>query len=378
MKKKFNILQVTGYLEMGVLETLIVEICKSINREKFNIQVLCLIHYDLIYKENLNRKGIPVYLMRKNGRLDLSFFRKFINFIKDKKIDLIHTHSGCLFNSAICGQLSGLKGIIYTAHGLPIKTDLKSTIEDTIASLMVDRIIAVSDEIKDDLRKRLPLSQNKISLISNGVDTTIFLPVQDQNTINEVKKTYQIPLDKKIIGTVGRLEKIKNYDMLIQCFRKVIENYGYIAHLVFIGDGSERESLKALVRKLDLIENISFLGTQYNLYNIITIFDIFTISSFSEGMSIALLEAQSCGIPAVVTNVGGNSKIIKNNHNGFLCQSNNPDDMYRKISMLLDDSHIQKKLGQNARNTVVNHFDLHVMVRSYEDIYQKILSKSHR
>lgn len=372
MKKRINILQVTLCLEIGGLESLIIEICKHIDKTKFNIEILCLMRCDPIYRKILSQQGISVHILKKNRAFDIPFIIKFVSFLRHRKINILHTHSGCFFDSAICSSLAGGVRSIYTAHGLPLDTGCQSRIEDNIASLIIDRIIAVSDEIKADLQKRLPFSKRKINLIINGVNTSIFQPIQDQREIDATKIFLQIPLKKKVIGSVGRLEDIKNYDLLLRVFAKLAREHGNNVHLVLVGDGDEREKLENTVRDLDIFQNTSFLGIQYDIQKILPIFDVFALTSLSEGTCISLLEAQACGIPAVVTNVGGNSKIIKDGYNGFLCRKDDLDDIVRKIIILLVEDKMHKDFSIRSRNKVLDDFNLSSMVRSYENLFEMI------
>jgi glycosyltransferase involved in cell wall biosynthesis len=256
---------------------------------------------------------------------------------------------------------------------LPIDNSLQARLEDYTSALMTDKIIGVSEEIKEDLRRRLPVSTEKLDIIINGINTSVFKPNGNHKDIDELKKRFHIPQGKKIIGSVGRLEKIKNYRMLIQSFAELIKNQGGIAHLAFVGDGSERDNLENYSRELEISDHISFLGKQYHIEKILPIFDIFTLSSLSEGTSISLLEAQSCGIPAVVTDVGGNSNIVKHGYNGFLCKVNGYKDMAEKLAAVLKNENLRNEMKNHARSVALERFDLSSMVRAYEQLYETLI-----
>jgi glycosyltransferase involved in cell wall biosynthesis len=336
---KINILHITLYLEIGGLETLVVEMCRHIDREKFNLSVLCLIEFDPAYKKQLEKIGISVNLIEKHGPFDFKFFLKIIKFITREGVDIIHSHSGCFFNAAMCAFFAKTKGIIYTAHGMPVETGMQSRIEDFIAAAITDRIVAVSEEIKEHMSQLFPTQKKKIMLIINGVDTGLYSPSVDSDKLNELKTDHNIPLEKVIIGTVGRIEDVKNYQMLIRSFAGLLRNNPNRIHLIFIGDGSERENLEKMSDKLGVRNNISFLGIQYELYNIVPMIDIFVLSSLTEGTSVSLLEAQSCGIPAVVTNV-----------------------------------EMRSQMHHNARSMVLNNYNINSMVNSYEKLYELMMA----
>ena len=117
-----------------------------------------------------------------------------------------------------------------------------------------------------------------------------------------------------------------------------------------------------LLHLLYIEDHISFLGVQYELHNIIPMLDIFALSSLSEGTSVSLLETQSCGIPAVVTDVGGNANIIKDGYNGFLCHVNDYAGMADKIDIMLSDRNLFRQMQNNARSTVIEKCSLHYCI----------------
>jgi len=377
MKERINLLYITQYLVIGGLETLIVELCKNINKNTFNVQVLCLNGYDDNYKDQLICKGIPVYLIKKRKKTDILFFKKIISFLKKHKIHLVHAHSGCFFYAAVCSKIAGVPKFMYTSHGLPTVDNLQTHIEDYIATLMTDKIIAVSDEVKEDFESRNPPAAKKIAILINGVNTATFKPISDHNIIDKIKKRFHIPYGKKIIGSVGRLDKVKNYRMLIRAFADLLRNESQSAYLVFIGDGYEREDLERYAENLEVSSSISFLGLQYHIETILPIFDIFVLSSFTEGTSVALLEAQSCGVPAVVTDVGGNSSIIKEGKNGLLCRSEDHKGLTAKLAILCQNEDMLNKMHSHSRKTVVERFSLSLMVREHEKMYKSLISEAH-
>lgn len=375
MKKKTNLLLATQYLEMGGLETLIMELCNKLDQSRFNIRVLCFNGYDEAYKRKLLQQGIPVSLIRKRHRFDFGFFKEVTSFLKKEKIEILHSHGGCFFYSAIFKKMAGIKIFLYTIHGMPLLDNLQIRIEDRISVVVADRIIAVSEEIKEFWKNRFSIPDKKLYTIINGVNTDVFVPIPDCNIIKKLKKKFHIPQGRKIIGSVGRLDEIKNYPLFLRAFTALFKEHGRVSHLVFIGDGIEKDRLKNDAQKLGISEHVTFVGVQYHVEEILPMLDIFVLSSRTEGTSIALLEAQSCGIPAVVTDVGGNPNIVSHGYNGFLCKPDDAKDMAAKLSLLLEDKLLMAQIGKNARTTVLDRFNLSDMVRKYELLYESFISE---
>lgn len=371
MQKK-NVLHVTQYIEIGGLETLIVEICKKMDKDLFKVSVLCLGGYDESYAADLREFGVDISVIKKNAKFDFLFFRRVCCFIRKNKIDVLHAHGGCFLYAAIFTFLSGLKKFIFTAHGMPLSHNVKEVLEDRIAGLVCNKIVAVSDEIKDTFISRIPWSKNKVSVIINGIDIDCFRPLEDSSIRNTLIDRYGLPHNSFIIGSVGRLESIKNYPMLLRAFAGLVQGQDGNAHLVLVGEGSQRSVLQALAEEFGVADRVTFLGMQYQVHEILPLFDVFVLSSLTEGTSISLLEAQACGVPAVVTDVGGNGAVVCHGENGFLCKLDDDIAMTQALSHLQTDVALVQRMGVSARERVCVKFDLNSMVRRYEQLYRRM------
>lgn len=369
-EKRLNIVHVTQFLEIGGLESFIVELSRKTDKTAFNVNVLCLNGCNEKYRESLEQSGIGVHLIKKEGKYDASFFSRTAAFLKHNKTDVLHSHGGCFLYSTIMGKLADVGKIIYTVHGLPVEYGLKARIEEVLACCLADNIVAVSEEIADKIKLRTKLFDNKIEVVINGIDHQKYRPCEDADKIIESKIFYGLPLKKKIVGSVGRLESVKNYSLLLRAFSELVHAYKNDSQLVLVGAGSEETTLKALAKDLSISENISFLGMQNDLPSIYPLLDVFVLSSLTEGTSMSLLEAQSCGIPAVVTDVGGNSNIIANGVNGILCKSGDQTAMAAHLDRLLNNDSARMKMKREAREVIERRFDMVAMVQQYQRIYR--------
>jgi len=372
--KKIHILHVVLTLDIGGLESLVMAMSRRIDKKKFTVSVLCLQYVDSQYKNEMERGGIPVYLIKKKGKLDFSFIAKIRKLLKEQQVDVLHSHSGCFFNAALASLFTGVAGVIYTAHGMPVEYGIKASLENAIAACLTTKLVAVSEEIKIHLESCYPFARRKIELIINGVDTEKFRPFPEKRDGNLIKKMHGIPLDALVIGSVGRLESIKNYQMLVRSFALICNNIKKCLCLVFIGEGSERENLIRLSRDLGLEGQVKFLGMQYNLHRLTPVLDIFILSSLSEGTSVALLESQAAGVPAVVTAVGGNGKIIEEGYNGFLCEVDDIKEMACKIGFLITDDDLRIRMGSNSRQIAERKFSFQHMLTRYEEYYLSMMN----
>ena len=367
--KKHRVMHVTLTLDIGGLETVIKELCRRLDPDRFSSEVLCLRSYDRSNIQELTSSRVPVHIERKHFKLDLGYFFRIARFIRSRDIDILHAHSGCFFYAALFARLSGVRRFIYTAHGLPILNRLQDRIEDNLASLVCTAVVPVSEEIKKVLENRMPMVKNKIFPILNGIDTDRFRPFGDPVERRKMLSKYNLPKDAFLVGSVGRLDPVKNYSMLLRAFSKMSGTDSRKTYLVLVGEGPVQSELKELATALKISQQVIFLGRQYRVFEILPLLDVFVLSSITEGTSIALLEAQACGVPAVVTDVGGNSRIIQTGKNGFLCALNDDNAMSEYLERLKNDQDLRTRMAQAAQNIVRQRFGLQTMVHQYETLF---------
>lgn len=233
---------------------------------------------------------------------------------KNSKICTLHgtAHRGIHYKQG------KLVGIIY---GLIEKFTLKR----------VDKLIVVDEGTRDYYLERYHWLKDKIIVIPVGVDTEKFKPMDKE----EVREEYGFKKSEKIILYVGRLEKEKRLDLLIESFKEV-KNKIEDAKLVLVGDGREKEKLEKIVKELDL-RGITFLGVVNHdkLPRIMNCADVFVLISCYEGMPTVVLESLACGIPVVSTDVGDVHKVVKNGGTGYLIDEENLDDISTMIISIL-------------------------------------------
>jgi sugar transferase (PEP-CTERM/EpsH1 system associated) len=368
--QKQRVMHVTLSLNIGGLETVIKELSLRLDPSRFSSEVLCLRGYDEDNIRGLKEAGVPVHLLRKRHKFDLGYFWRVAKLLRRQKIDILHAHSGCFFYAALFARLAGVRRFVYTAHGLPVLNRLQDRIEDNLAGLVCSAIVPVSEEIKTVLEQRMPLAKGKMVPILNGIDTDRFRPFDDEAERQQVLAKYSLPKDTFLVGSVGRLDPVKNYPMLLRAFARLVCEAACNAHLVMVGEGPCRDELEQLAAELGIADQVTFLGRQYRVFEILPLLDAFVLSSITEGTSVALLEAQACGVPAVVTDVGGNGFIVRQAVNGFLCKVDDDAVMAASLECLHKNNHLVHRMGFAARTRVLDKFDLNAMVRQHENLYR--------
>jgi glycosyltransferase involved in cell wall biosynthesis len=226
-----------------------------------------------------------------------------------------------------------------------------------------DIITAVSPSVVNELNE-YEVNSMRVSVMWNGVDEKIFCPIKDKKR-----------LEKYVLYT-GVLRARKGLFDLIKCANLVNKMIPDI-RFVICGDGPLLQKLKVQVRNVGLEEQVIFLGRvdRKKLVELYQNASIHIVPSIYEGLPTVLLEAMACGIPVVATNIGGNRDIISSGVNGLLVPPQSPEKMAKMIVMLWDDESLRKKIGSNARKTILEKYTWDIIVNNYLNIYECLLKK---
>ncbi|MBW2570109.1 MAG: glycosyltransferase [Deltaproteobacteria bacterium] len=367
--KKINVLHLIQGLEIGGLEIMVVNLLERIDRSQYRSSICC---YDSLgsLAEGLPERGIGVHLLRRRSGIDYLYPFKLARYLKKSKIKILHLHNPtALFYGTLAGKIAGTSCIIYTEHGRDFSSSIKVRIANRILCKMVDRVVVVAEHGKRYLVEHEGVNEKKIVKIYNGIDSKKFGTRQE---VILIRRQLGITDDQSVIGIVARLDPIKNHVCLIRAM-KIIATRFLDTILLIIGDGFLRSELESLTEDLGLQNHIKFLGTRSDIAELLSVLDVFVLSSFSEGLSLTLIEACAAAKPIVVTDVGGNAEIVKHESNGLLVPSDQPEDLAKAITELLTDKEKGRQMGEVGRKKFKEEFTLDGMVRKYEDLYESCL-----
>ena len=355
-------------LDIGGLEKCVANMCESQDKREVLSSVVCLDRIGTI-GDVLREKGYRVDLLKRKGGLDFKLVRNLKGYLVNNSIDIVHSHSGCMLYATLAGKLANARAVIHTDHGRHFPERRVVVIEELFSSLFIDRIIPVSEELKNYLWKKLRFPRKKLEYISNGIDTETFFKRVWKEKGSEIRRQIGVNNDEFLIGTIGRVTQVKNQSLLIEAFNHVLKRHKN-CKLLIIGNGPELHNLRKLAKNLEISERVLFPGERDNIPQLLSGFDLFVLPSLSEGTSITLLEALSCSVPVIASNVGGNSKLIVHGKTGLLFDQHDEKELAEKICSLISDREKAHILAQSGRAHVLKHYSLHEMNRRYLALYR--------
>lgn len=366
MNKK-NILHIIHSMDMGGAEKLVSSFVRKTDRNVFNINICCLDRIGVL-GEDLRERGFSVTVLRRKPGIDWDLIIRLHKLLREKHIDIIHAHQyTSFFYAALARNFSRKPDIIFTEHGrfYPEFRRLKRVLFGPLLSQFASEIISVSEATKEAMVRYDNFSRKKIKVIYNGIK---FKTGEFDFALK--RKELNLSPEDFVLVNAARLDPIKNHMMLIRAMQKISITRPD-CKLIIAGDGSEYKRLSGEIKKIGLTDAIRFLGYRDDIAAIFQVSDLFLLSSFSEGTSVTLLEAMHAGLPAVVTNVGGNPEVLKDNETGFLVDSNDDEAMAKKILLLYHDRKLANRLGALAKERAETLFSFENMMRQYEALYMK-------
>lgn len=373
MSAPLRVLHVVPDLLFGGLQRLVVQLVNRSPSIGIDAHVLVLGEVGPLASAVLDPSR--VHRMGRQSRWSLLRPTALAGTIRELAPDVVHSHSGVWYKAAKAARLAGVRLVVHTDHGRMTPDPWSARLVDRLGSRVTDLVIAVSDAVAGRLRDGVVADPERIRVILNGVDTDELRP----GAAPDLRAELALPPGAQVIGSIGRLEPIKGYDLMVEAFAllgRSPEASG--AYLVIAGDGAERPALEARVRELGVGGSVRLLGWRQDVASLLATFDVFALTSRSEGTSVSLLEAMSAAVCPVVTDVGGNAAVLGPDLAHRLVPAGDPSGIAAGWRRALNDSAARRRDGLAARVRVEARYGLQSMVEAYAALYRDGLTSPPR
>src|SRR5208283_961192 len=306
MKKPIHIIHLLPSLDIGGMENGVVNLVNTIDLTQFSTSICCLNFAGAMADRISPGRARIVTLGQKSGR-SYTLPLKMMALFSRLKADIIHTHN---YYSGIYGIPAAKMlriPVVHGEHGFDCSHEsgeIDNKKKEKLLCRLADHILCVSPSLKDVICNNFKIKSEKVSVITNGVDFEKYASCTDTKN---VRKKLGIDDDKIVIGSVGRLNHIKNYTLLINAVA-LLSAKERVAVLL-VGDGPERERLHASAKDSGIADNLIITGARTDIPDMLSVMDFFVLPSLLEGMSNSILEAMCAGLPVVASNVGGNPEL---------------------------------------------------------------------
>jgi glycosyltransferase involved in cell wall biosynthesis len=338
----------------------------------------------------IEKEGFKVYnIPFSRNPISFSNIKTFfilLRLIREKKYIMLHAHTPVAsFVGRIAAKLAGVPHIVYTAHGFHFHehgSRLKNFVYyrlEKFAGKFTDVIIAInSDDYKVAVDKKMVFNGKVVYIKGVGVDLEKFSPASI-SLQKKCKYCNELHIEEKdfVIISIAELIKRKNVIDIIKALR-VVNSWGKPVQLLVVGDGPLRAELRNFSACDDLIKDRAFfLGKRFDIPELLSISDLFVMTSYHEGLPRAIMEAMSMERPIVAYNIRGVRDLVEDGVNGFLVPFGDVKALSEKIKYLLEHPEIAKEMGKKGREKVEKDFSFDAILPQMEKLYKEILESGY-
>ncbi|RNC83328.1 MAG: N-acetyl-alpha-D-glucosaminyl L-malate synthase BshA [Balneola sp.] len=304
----------------------------------------------------------------------LALASQMVNLIEYENLDLLHVHYALphATSAYLAKQIMMEKGktvpIVTTLHGTDITLVGKDPSYKHVVEFSIDKsdgVTAVSDYLREETCKNFEIDQD-IRVIPNFIDLSRF----KKSNKSHFKKAI-CPDGEKVVVHVSNFRRVKRVPEVITVFSKILE-HGIGAKLLLVGDGPDRQKAEQQCRELGICEHTRFLGKLDEVEEVLSIADLFLIPSGSETFGLAALEAMSCSVPVISSNIGGLPEVNVDGETGYLCDLDDTQCMADYAVNILTNPELHDTLSTNARKRA-ELFNQDLVVGMYESFYREVM-----
>lgn len=358
----------------GGAETVYLDLVRRLDTDRWR-HVAVVPTKDWLY-DQLSDHGVKPILIPETWSFDVVFFSKMLVAIATHDVELIHAHLfGSAVRAALLSRLSGVPAIA-TLHGT---IDLKPSerfqgMKVKALNFGLKRIVFVSEQLRRSFLDTVPIREDLTTVITNGIDPARFSPRGDQTFRAEL----DILPEEFLIGTVANPGPAKGLDVLLEA-AAILKTRSPGCRFVVLGDLARGRGADVLASRdaLGLKRDVVMTGFRNDVPRALSSFDLYALTSRTEGFPLSLLEAMASGLPIVATRCGGPEQILVDGVTGLLVENGSSDAIATAIASLRKNSTERQGLGNAARAVVKEKFTLDAQVRSYEGLYEECLPGGH-
>lgn len=373
-----RILHVVDSLEFGGLERVVTDLAIAQRQAGHHVEIFS-INATKGFAPELEAAGIKVMIGNKQGTLDRQVIKTLRRACLHPRVDVVHAHNfmpGYYVATALTLAVNA-PAFVGSCHDMG--TRLKERKLRWLFRFALSRMAGVAmvgKQVHDRYVLGGMVSPHKATTVLNGIPVAKFAQSAERRA--EARRRLSLAADDLVVGCVGRLVALKNHRVLLDTVPALAARHPKL-QVVIVGYGEEEDRLRAQTRQLGIEDRVIITGQRSDVADLLPGFDMFTLPSQTEGVSIALLEACATGLAVVATRVGGNPEIIRDGTTGLLVEPSNTNELQTALDTLLSQADRRQLLGGNARLWVSQHASTESLCREYDQFYRRAIDpKSHR
>jgi len=364
---------------VGGLENGVVNLINHIPQDHYRHVIISLTDATE-FKQRINRKDVEIYCLNKKPGHDIGLYFRLWKLLRKLKPAITHTRNLAALEMVAVSMLAGVKRRVHSEHGWGMSdlngANRKYRLLRRFMSVIVHRYIGLSKHIVNYLHQDAGIPLAKLTQIYNGVDADRFNFDEKQTPDFSAFPVGFIKADSILIGTVGRMEPVKDQLTLVDAFIQLVkqcDQHKEKLRLILVGDGELKPLAQARLDSAGLTNQAWLPGSRDDVNSLMNCMDIFVLPSRNEGISNTILEAMATGLPIVATRVGGNPELVLDGETGILVPSNDAQQMMQALTIYVENEGKRVSDGQAASQLIAKRFRLEHMVDNYISVYDEIM-----
>ena len=365
------VMHLTYALDVGGLETLLVDCINKMPADQYRHVVVCLTRSSS-FAERITQPGVEVYALNKAPGLGLGTHFAFWKLARRLRPTILHTYNLAAMEYAFAATLAGVPVRVHAEHGRdtsdPHGLNPKHNFLRRRLAPFIDCYIPVSEDLHRWLGQVVRIPAAKTLFIKNGVDTDKYRP-----GVRGVGAPWRD--DHFVVGTVARVSDIKNHRGLVDAFirlRALLPEQAAQLRLSIVGDGPLLPALREQVLQAGLQDVVWLPGARSDVAQLVPEFSVFALPSLAEGTPVSLLEAMSCALPVVASNVGGIPEVVSEQVEGSLVPPQDVEALAQALARYARDPALASQHGRAGRTRIVQQYSMAAMVTAYTALYARL------
>ncbi|MCA9416665.1 MAG: glycosyltransferase [Candidatus Omnitrophica bacterium] len=359
---------VIGQLTYGGAERQLYEACTRLPQHGIDPIVYCLSENTEPYRELLESKGIQVRTFSRSSHFDVKRGWALRKRIREDRIDLLHSWLIDDNPYAWMATVGTRLRFIASLRSRPTRRDPLRKRIDRFVFNSAQCVLANSLEVRDFLVEEFRIEEKRIEVIENGIDLDRLMPARSKA---EVRKKNGTPLEDFLVLFVGRLDKVKRADFLLESFSFAIKERPNMS-LWMVGEGPMKEELANLAANLEIDEKVHFLGTRSDVGDLYHAADLFALCSETEGLPNVVVESMACGTPVLLSGGANCSDLVTNGENGWICDEMTIDRFSSLLVGIVDTPQNRSAAGEAARESSRERFSIEKMLKNLKKMYLEV------